>query len=498
MVSARIEELVGRFMALRHERVPSLVLLICALTFVVTCFSILAGGYAPTDDAKRHVAKVVSGKSWDEVLILRSEFTGDAHPGWHAVLNGVRSATGLDSDGLLMFSVALGFLAFTTIPVFLIRRPEGWLVASLLVAAISVPYARVMLGRPFIFTSLNTVLILSAATPLDREEPSRAVSGWLVFTTAFCTWLHPSTWFLYTLPWMAFLVTGRFRAWIRLGVILGVGIAIGLLPTGEPLGLLLRMPRQALASVQQVSLPQDRVTEFQPLRFPVVYLFGTGLLLILKHAFSGNVRKSLARPALVLAAMGAILGQVNGRFWADWGLVGMLVWLTFEAGDWLQRQDRLSVVRIVQACAAAVCFWVTMVHGMGEYWDRDLRRPDWVYATATPAEKEWFPGPGGVVYATSMGVFYQGFYNNPRAPWRYALGFEPAIMREDDLAVYRSFLWNEADVAALQPWLAKMKPEDRLVIEQPGKPPIPDLEWHLAERKLWVGRLPRPGAKDEG
>ena len=61
-------------------------------------------GYIPDDDVLRHVAKVISGKPWDEILVLRSDATLDPAPGWHAFLGLVRDVTDGDASSLLRFS----------------------------------------------------------------------------------------------------------------------------------------------------------------------------------------------------------------------------------------------------------------------------------------------------------------------------------------------------------------------------------------------------------
>jgi len=40
----------------------------------------------PGDDAMRHAAKTISGKTWQQILIMRSDFQIDPSPGWQAVL----------------------------------------------------------------------------------------------------------------------------------------------------------------------------------------------------------------------------------------------------------------------------------------------------------------------------------------------------------------------------------------------------------------------------
>ncbi len=117
------------------------------------------------------------------------------------------------------------------------------------------------------------------------------------------------------------------------------------------------------------------------------------------------------------------------------------------------------------------------------------------YAPENPDAAGWLPGPGGIVYNTDMVIFFQTFYKNPTAPWRYILGFEPGLMAPEDLRVLRKAQWNFGDPRAYEPWVKKMQPADRLAIRltNSGSPPgIPELEWHYIGSGLWVGRLPQP------
>jgi hypothetical protein len=103
------------------------------------------------------------------------------------------------------------------------------------------------------------------------------------------------------------------------------------------------------------------------------------------------------------------------------------------------------------------------------------------------------PEPGGVLYNLDLTVFYQTFFRNPRADWRYALGFEPALMRAEDRAVYQELCRTLNAVRACAPWVRKMALEDRLVLlgGPETRPAIPELEWAYAASNTWVGRLPR-------
>jgi hypothetical protein len=114
-------------------------------------------------------------------------------------------------------------------------------------------------------------------------------------------------------------------------------------------------------------------------------------------------------------------------------------------------------------------------------------------APAKPSSyADWMPETGGILYSDNMQVFYSTFYANPDAKWRYILGFEPGWMPEADLKTYRNIQWAEGQYEAYQPWINKMRPQDRLVLAQPFPPALPALEWRRATREVWIGRLRRP------
>jgi hypothetical protein len=112
-----------------------------------------------------------------------------------------------------------------------------------------------------------------------------------------------------------------------------------------------------------------------------------------------------------------------------------------------------------------------------------------------PALTGWLPDPGGIIYDSDMDVFFQTFYANPKADWKYILGFESGWMRPEDLEVLRKYQWNFGDVRILAPWVDEMRPQDRMIINAPGSSPpnLPELQWDYAATEMWIGRLPRPG-----
>jgi hypothetical protein len=107
------------------------------------------------------------------------------------------------------------------------------------------------------------------------------------------------------------------------------------------------------------------------------------------------------------------------------------------------------------------------------------------------------PENGGILYSADMTIFYQTFFKNPNAGWKYILGFDPTFMPAEDFDVYHKVEWNFGDAKTYAPWVAKMKPADRLVIRgSGGSPPhIPQLEWNYGVSGIWIGRLPHASAK---
>jgi hypothetical protein len=49
-----------------------------------------------------------------------------------------------------------------------------------------------------------------------------------------------------------------------------------------------------------------------------------------------------------------------------------------------------------------------------------------------PELEGWMPDNGGIFYSVDMTLFYQTFFKNPNADWRYILGFEPTLMTDED------------------------------------------------------------------
>jgi hypothetical protein len=203
-------------------------------------------------------------------------------------------------------------------------------------------------------------------------------------------------------------------------------------------------------------------------------------------------RALFADPVFLVAAAGWLLGLAVSRFWSDWGLPALLVWAAREIAARFDAVPRARRLELLVAGGATLALFLSLTGNRGDRWTaaeegRHLRYDD---ATMRP----WLPAPGGVLYANSMGIFYDTFFENPEAPFRYAVGFEPGLMPADDRAIFRDIQFRSGADAAFLPWIAKLRPIDRIAVVRPGgpAPAIPGLEWNETLAGVWLGR--RPGA----
>ena len=117
------------------------VALIAFWVLLIIPFRSVSVGFRPPDDARRHVAKAMSGKEWNETLLLRPEATVDPHTGWHALLELAYEAGIRSSHRLLVVSIFLGSFPLLIAPLVLWRgRAEAWLLALLIAAVAGWPF----------------------------------------------------------------------------------------------------------------------------------------------------------------------------------------------------------------------------------------------------------------------------------------------------------------------------------------------------------------------
>jgi hypothetical protein len=449
-------------------------------------------GYLPVDDALRHAAKVVSGKPWSEIVVMREGFPMDHNAGWHTVLGWVHGGMRCGTDGLVAFSVVFLFWLFAGLPMVWVRRPEAWLAAWLILAVAHPPFiGRICLGRPFILTTASLMILLFSWSRLKEGRASPRQLGLAILLMALSSWIHGS-WYLWALPILAFFLAGHWRSG---GQLLGCWLAgafLGAALTGHPLVYLGQATHIVITALGQDALQRSLVTEFRPADgcFPLVFCV---VAVLLWRGLAGGWHPGVVyNPIFLLGVIGWLLGLKVTRFWEDWGQPALLVWITLQLQELLETHlDFSSGKRLLVSCGLAAGLYLSATSDLGGRWTNCLAIE---YLTADkPALAGWLPEAGGILYSADMGVYYQTFFKNPKAQWRYMLYFEPAMMPREDYEIWKKIKWNYGSMRTYQPWVNKMRPADRLVIRgsSDGQPAIPELEWFYAVRGTWIGRLPR-------
>jgi hypothetical protein len=283
----------------------------------------------PLDDAKRHAAKVISGKSWQEILVLRDDIKIDSHPGWNFILTSLHSITSWNAKTLVLFSVVLFYVFIMMVPLLLVRKPESWAIAVLVALVIYSSMAtRLLTGRPFLIVMFFVVFICFHWRQLSGKKIKYTLPVALIGLSAASTWIH-SSWYLLLLPVLSFVCAQQWRGAFRLAAFTAGGVVIGACLTGKPVLYIASTISHAF-HVFSLIPRDDLVFELLPLIEWWQPLLAAGVVLLIRHASGEGKKELLYTPVIFLACIGYVLGFFSARFWADWGLPAFTVWMAME------------------------------------------------------------------------------------------------------------------------------------------------------------------------
>jgi hypothetical protein len=470
---------------------PLTVWAVVILTLLFISLRIIGSGFLPGGDARRHVAKAFTEKPYTETVVMRPEYTMDHSPGWEWLLGLLHRVAGWDTDALMSFSIIATLLCVFLAPLPWLRRPEAWL-AALLAQMVAIPELmnRLTQARPYLLTEGILIGLLLAWSKEGPEKPSRLKIVLTSLALALSVWVH-GAWYLWVLPLAAFFLAGRWRTGLWLTTCWIAGTAGGAVLTGKPIEFLKQAVLIALA-VSREQIPQwILVGEFRPSYGEFSTLAMVMIVSLYRNQQDRHAKNPLQGPIFWLIAICWILGFKADRFWADWGVPAVLVWLALQFQELMTRAwETTSWKRAMAVSLLAVpLFW----HSTNDLDRRYTGSLSEVFVDAKqPALQGWLPEPRGVFYTAHMEFFYNTFYKNPQAEWRYILGMEPALMPDSDLGIFRLIQMSQYSFKAYEPWIQKMHPGDRMEIPCASQPNLPQLEWTNAVAGIWIGRLPKP------
>ena len=465
------------------------ILVLCLAVFLLVPLRIVSYGYLPPDDALRHSAHAVDGRDWSEVILLNPEFRPDmdGHLGWHRFLRFVHLGTGWSPDRLVDFSVILAFFTFTVGGLVAFGNPPAWFLGCALISVIEPAlFQRFSLGRPLFFSMTALVVMLVLWT---RARPVRwwleAAVAFSVFTIAIV--MHPTVWYLWAIAFLPLIACRRWRSMLLALVALAMSIAAASLFNGWYNTLFLPLLGLKLGLLQANTVGTNLVSELQPSGGPYLGLVVVMLFLTAKCLRGANLRAEIFQVDFCLMLVAWVMGLFIVRFWIEWGLPAMAVWMSRQIRDGLEL--KLSGLSrhwetIGLFGLAAGILYLGLTADVGGRYTGALRNPLLMAPIEDFASE--LPEDGGILYSANMGTFYAIYHRLPHAKFRFSTAFEPGIMPPEDLKVLRAIQSNGL-VRDYKPWFEKMNSKDRIVLSAPAKPEWPEMELKQFYGG-WIGR----------
>ncbi len=468
--------------------------LFIAATAVFIPVIILGQGFLPTDDALFYAAKAVSGKNWDEILLLGPGFNVEyLRFGWTKILGLVHSLSGMDQDALVGFAIIVQFFLFAVLPCLLLSHPEAW-IGTLFVLSICIPaeMTRFLIGRPMTFSISAFVLILLLIGKNGNRPagPTWVLCGGLI---ALGTYIHAPWYFLLFLP--GFFLARAWEKAGRLFLAVPAGIGLGALLTGHPVDFLEAFYRIYSRVAGAVWNPNFLVTELRPipLNFQVFVLVSLVLLLLKERQVA--LGRAIDNPIFLSFIFGAFAGLRTGRIWLDIGVPALAAWLAWQGEELLESIPGYTGGRkLLVTLIVSGALFLSLTPDFSERWT--ARSRDVFLSTENPLQQGWLPEPGGILYSPNMEIFYDSFFSNPKADWKYILGFDGSLMPPEDYEIRKEMLWNRERpeyAKTFLPWIRKMTKADRFAVKgMVLEGHFMELDWRYMGGNVSVGRKPVP------
>jgi hypothetical protein len=379
-----------------------------------------------------------------------------------------------------------------------LRFPEVWLITLVIISVADPRLIKILLqGRPYIITMFSLLVIFFLWDHLREDKPPRKAVIGIVAAIAASVSIHCS-WYLFVLPIAALFLAREWKACSKFSLLALAGIAIGAVMTLNPFAFLgqtfFHMVRIFTGGEEQGVMAE----EFRPSdgdQFMVIAILG--LLAWRYMRGKWDVRK-VDNPVFILGVMGWVLAFTAKRFWFEWGVPAFSFWMALELQESFAEMDARKKIadgaRIFMALIFAGVLFLSVTNDVDSRWTKAAHRRYLDFND--PEVKSWLPDEGGIIYNSGMDVFFDTFRKNPRAAWRYMVGFEAAMMPDDDLKIYRYIRKAQRSDESFKYWAKKMTSRDMMIIRRTGpmaavQPKIPELEWKSFSGGYWIGRLPR-------
>lgn len=478
----------------KEEALLSLIIISLILLFIP--LKIIQYGWLPGDDAKRHAAFSTIDKNWSDIVVIKDNYASDHNPGWHAILKFFHKKLLVNKDNLLKLSVIGLFLLINFCGIIASPAPIAWVLAFLFTLLCDGGVlSRFLLGRPYIVFGAFMFLLFKlwnnyeASNKYDDEKQSYLRFIYTVILITLCTWIHGS-WYLFLLLPFAFLLAGKIKDSLYLILAIFIGTIIGALLTGDFEGFIRFHVLATFNIFSEKTYNWLLVSElYSGMQNNYCLVFIAVLIAFGMYKKQITIKDLFKDPAFLYMLLCWLLSILVLRFWVDCGRIALLYWASYRIYEIIKNSENLKEARVRYCLFIFIILTFTFMTTndcYGRYSKAVFNQP---IDFSEERLAGWAPEPGGIIYSDSMGVFYEHFFAYPDAPWKYILGFEPALMPDEDRKILRKIGYNFRMPDEFIPWVKKMTKADRLITTGYIGGDIPELEAERGARFYCIYRL---------
>ena len=470
-----------------------LAIIIIAIALILIPLKIISIGYKPLDDACRHVAFSMGNRNWSDILVITPGLESDHNAGWHTLLRVVQRCLNFDKEQLLNFSIIFLFLLFNLTGAITSRNCAAWFVTMLIIFIIQIDFfSRLVCGRPFII-SCSAALILFKIWFTEPKEKSDNPSKFIIYLISFIAltvsvWLH-GTWYNFLLIPITLFLSGKPLKALELIVLIAISTLAGAYLTGDFHEFLYFHYQATLNILSEKIYNWQLVTEFAEGNVYYAWLFPIVIIISLLHKMNKLKLNELSRDSVfIFILLSWLLSLRVTRFWFDWGLIAVCYWLSGKISVLISEMESVKKP-FIRYFLFLFLIAASIVIIPQANWDKRAEHKSNIADFSKQELADFIPEEGGIVYNDSMSEFYFNYYTYPEAKYRYILGFEPAIMPQEDKVVFRDIVFTNYHYSAYKPWIAKLTPKDRIYTKVNISDYYKELDWIKASSKLWIGKL---------
>lgn len=473
------------FLKKKYSYICSILVL---LTIALIPIKILSYGFYPLDDAKRHCAFAVAEKDWTNILLMKKEYSFEHSPGWDYILR-ILHKLGLDKYDLLDFSVIFYFIIFNIIGIIITKNALSWLNAIALESIfIGIYIERIISGRPFIATTIAVILLYFINNSNNLKISQKAIYCLSTLFISIAVWIHGS-WYLFLIVPFTYFLAGKIKESLKLFIVIILATIIGASLSGQLTNFLYYHYHIPIDIFTEKIPVWCLAEEFQPMYPSFAWMFPLFAILAINIKNKKNTLKQLFRsPEIILLLLSWCLGIYKRRFWYDFTCPIYIYILAIQLKDIYSVYLKENSIRVKYIILFFICLitYFSYTHDTNGRFSKRLL-DNMPIDFNIEKLKTWKPGKNGIIYSDRMITYYTHFFEYPNENWKYVLGYEAAVMTNENKKIYRAIQYSKQPNNYM-PWVEKMNNDDRLILYNKYIPELPGIEWIQGSRNYFIGR----------